>query len=86
MIHTALASRYRFIATWRFIVPFAKRGLTVLAGAAALALTGLSVAEAAPTTPAAAGHAKVARLCSAPKAGHAACFALRQVSPAEPPG
>ena len=67
-------------------MPFAKRGLTVLAGAAVLALTGLSVAEAAPTTPAAAGHAKVARLCSAPKAGHAACFALRQVSPAEPSG
>jgi hypothetical protein len=50
------------------------------------ALAGLSAVVALPVAaaPAAAAHVKTQRLCANAKPQHAACFAIRQVSPVEP--
>jgi subtilase family serine protease len=63
------------------------RGLTVLLGSAAIAAAGLSAAytaDATPTQAASSAHVTTQRLCSAPTAGHLACYAIKQTSAVEP--
>ncbi len=67
-------------------MPVAPRGLAVLTGCAALAvtgLTGLSLAGAAQAAPAA-SHASAERVCATARPGHAACLALRRTDVTEP--